>query len=74
MFKDRRHTTERRSQSLPIPQPLDRRMTGGRRLRNFESKPWWLSIDYCEELAGKSASRESTNIAQPKSGDPLLKS
>jgi len=76
MFKDRRNTTERRSQSLSMPEPLDRRISGrnNRRLRNFQSKPWWLSIDYCEELVGKSNAQETHGIEQVSSVDPLQKS
>jgi hypothetical protein len=75
MFKDRRNTTERRSKNLSIPGPSDRRVAGsdGRRLRNFQSKPWWLNIDYCEELTGNSSPGATRGTAKPDTIDPLQK-
>jgi len=57
-----------------MPQPLDRRMTGGRRDRNFQSRPWWLSIEYCIELGNNPDQHENSSIEQFNSGDPQLKS
>lgn len=58
MFADRRRSTDRRKQSLPMPAALDRRkQADGRRTnsKSFRGQPWWLSISYGEELISESA-------------------
>lgn len=53
MFSDRRNGTDRRQQNLPMPAGLDRRCKNSRRSRKFQSKPWWLTIDYSVELVSE---------------------
>ena len=55
MFGDRRSSRDRRQQDLPMPAGLDRRQSL-RRCNGFDSKPWWLSVDYSEELVSVKAS------------------
>ena len=71
MFNDRRISTDRRDQSLPMPAGLDRR-GGCRRSRQFQAQPWWLRIDYAVELVTevKSPAREIPATAQPDKGLP----
>ena len=71
MFSDRRSGTDRRDQSLPIPAGLDRR-GGGRRARNFQSLPWWLSINYAVELVTeeKTLEEKTPTIDEPAEGLP----
>lgn len=73
MFNDRRRATDRRLQSLSIPEPLDRRNIGGRRQRNFQSKPWWLSIEYCDEFVSAQELRSLGDVKsdlKPKKDHP----
>jgi hypothetical protein len=58
MFSDRRRSTDRRKQNLPVPAGLDRRQ-GSRREHNFKAKPWWLQVDYSEELTSNKALSEA---------------
>lgn len=54
MFGDRRTGSDRREQNLPMPALLDRRADScSRRNRQFQSQPWWLRIDYAEELVSE---------------------
>ena len=55
MFGDRRSKGDRRQQELPMPAGLDRRQ-GLRRAKAFLHKPWWLNVDYSEELISVKAS------------------
>lgn len=55
MFGDRRNERDRRQQSLPIPNGIERR-AGSRREKGFKGKPWWLSVSYAEELFSNQAS------------------
>ncbi|WP_019528170.1 hypothetical protein [Dasania marina] len=55
MFGDRRLDNDRRRQKLPMPAGLDRR-AGSRREKAFQHKPWWLNVDYAEELVSLKAS------------------
>ncbi|WP_101758857.1 hypothetical protein [Oceanicoccus sp. KOV_DT_Chl] len=52
IFSDRRGKNNRRNQNISIPSGLDRReeRCGCRRNRSFNAIPWWLSVDYAEEL------------------------
>ncbi|MCR8923021.1 hypothetical protein NO559_09565 [Dasania sp. GY-MA-18] len=59
MFGDRRLDSDRRCQDLPMPAGLDRR-TGMRREKGFQNKPWWLNVDYAEELVSLKASEVLT--------------
>jgi hypothetical protein len=52
IFSDRREGIDRRGQDLLMPATLDRRGTC-RRNRNFQSQPWWLSINYAAELVSE---------------------
>lgn len=52
IFNDRREGSDRRRQQLPFPARLDRRK-GGRRSSAFKAEPWWLRIDYAEELVSE---------------------
>lgn len=65
MFADRRARKERRQQDLPIPVELDRRQ-GLRRDQGFQSKPWWLQVDYATELvSAKEVAQAVDEIRQP---------
>lgn len=55
MFGDRRNKSDRRQQDLPMPAGLDRRLHL-RRAKAFQHKPWWLNVDYSEELISVKAS------------------
>ena len=52
IFNDRRDKSNRRQQNLPMPSGLDRRAQC-RRSRRFHANPWWLSINYAEELVSE---------------------
>lgn len=54
MFGDRRTSAgrERRRQSLAMPSELDRRAED-RRNRSFDAQPWWLRVDYADELVSE---------------------
>ena len=60
IFNDRRTGIDRRGQSLPMPAGLDRRGRRGncRRSRHFLAQPWWLRIDYAEELISEQKNLE----------------
>ena len=73
IFGDRRSGRDRRRQNLPMPAGLDRRKNNSRRNRSFSAQPWWLKIDYAEELIGEKTSPtqpDSTPASQPASRKP----
>jgi hypothetical protein len=58
IFSDRRNIKrDRRNQNLPMPAGQDRR-ADCRRSRSFQSAPWWLNIEYAEELVSEKAAAE----------------
>lgn len=48
IFKDRREESDRRGQSLPIPPRMCRRREE-RRKNSFNSRPWWLQVNYNDD-------------------------
>ena len=72
MFGDRRSSSDRRQQNLPMPAGLDRRKEL-RRANGFDNKPWWLNVDYSEELVSVKASellsREKIRVKQQKTSN-----
>lgn len=50
MFDDRRLHQERRDSVAEMPERFSRR-SSDRRLGGFNQQPWWLNVDYYEELA-----------------------
>jgi hypothetical protein len=48
IFKDRRKELDRRAQSLPIPLRMCRRREE-RRKNSFNSRPWWLQVNYNDD-------------------------
>ncbi len=48
IFQDRRQEADRRSQSLPIPLRMCRRREE-RRKNTFNSRPWWLQVNYNDD-------------------------
>ena len=49
IFNDRRREADRREQSLPIPARMCRRKND-RRKNSFNSRPWWLQVNYNDDL------------------------
>jgi hypothetical protein len=49
IFLDRRQDNDRREQSLPIPQRMCRRRED-RRKNTFNSRPWWLQVNYNDDF------------------------
>lgn len=49
IFKERRKEVDRREQSLPIPARMCRRKDD-RRKNSFNSRPWWLQVNYNDDL------------------------
>jgi hypothetical protein len=48
IFIDRRREPDRREQSLPIPPRMCRRKDD-RRKNSFNSRPWWLQVNYNDD-------------------------
>ena len=48
IFNDRRREPDRREQSLPIPARMCRRKED-RRKNSFNSRPWWLQVNYNDD-------------------------
>lgn len=71
IFGDRRNE-DRRRQSLAIPSELDRR-GGSRRGRSFDSQPWWLRVDYAEELVSEKRCAETGNSKTAKQANTRIK-
>jgi hypothetical protein len=48
IFNDRRREPDRREQSLAIPERMCRRKQD-RRINRFNSRPWWLQVNYNDD-------------------------
>ncbi|MDX9873645.1 MAG: hypothetical protein RBS88_01950 [Spongiibacteraceae bacterium] len=66
IFEDRRRG-ERRSSTGTVPLPSDRRQGERRRtLRRYQTIPWWLQINYAEEISSRDVARELRRAEQAR--------